>query len=201
MDYTLKIMNQLTQQLEFVREIDKLKGVLRRSFLLDGSRAENSAEHSWHLALMALTLAEHANEAIDVGHVVKMVLIHDIVEIDAGDTFLYDQTGNASKAEREQQAAARIFGLLPAAQRDELIALWQEFEGRETADSHFANALDRFIPLLHNYDNQGKAWRENNVTRDRVIQMAGHMDKGSSTLWNYALNLIDDAVEKGYLAP
>jgi len=201
MGYEQPKMDKLTQQLQFVREIDKLKGVLRRSFLLDGSRAENSAEHSWHLALMALTLAEHANEAVDVSRVVKMVLIHDIVEIDAGDTFLYDQVGNASKAEREQQASARIFGLLPAAQRDELITLWQEFEGRETADSRFANALDRLIPLLHNYHNRGKAWRENNITHGRVIQMVGHIAEGSSALWDYALNLINDAVEKGYLAP
>ncbi len=194
-------MDQLTQQLQFIREIDKLKGVLRRSYIMDGSRRENSAEHSWHLALMALTLAEHANEPVDVSRVVKMVLIHDIVEIDAGDTFLYDQEGNATKADREQRAAARIFGLLPDPQQDELTALWQEFEARETADSRFANALDRLMPLLHNYYNQGKPWQAHGVTRDQVIDMVQHMAEGSTTLWDYAFNLLNDAVDKGYLAP
>lgn len=194
-------MNQLTQQLQFILEIDRLKGVQRRSLLLDGSRRENSAEHSWHLGMLALTLAEHANELVDVNRVVKMVLLHDIVEIDAGDTFLYDQQGNSSKAEREQQAAARIFGLLPAAQRDEFVALWREFEERQTADARFANALDRFIPLLHNYHNAGRPWRENGITRRRVIEMVRHISEGSTTLWEYAQELIDDAVEKGYLAP
>lgn len=194
-------MNQLTQQLQFILEIDRLKGVQRRSLLLDGSRRENSAEHSWHLGMLALTLAEHANELVDVNRVVKMVLLHDIVEIDAGDTFLYDQQGNSSKAEREQRAAARIFGLLPAAQRDEFVALWREFEERQTADARFANALDRFIPLLHNYHNAGRPWRENGITRRRVIEMVRHISEGSTTLWEYAQELIDDAVEKGYLAP
>ncbi len=194
-------MDQLTQQLQFIHEIDKLKGVLRRSTIMDGSRPENSAEHSWHLALLALTLAEHANEPVDVAHVVKMVLLHDIVEIDAGDTFLYDQQGNSSKAAREQQAAARIFGLLPAPQRDAFIALWREFEERQTADSRFANALDRLMPLLHNYHNEGRPWQAHGVTRDRVIAMTGHMAEGSTTLWDYALALLNDAVEKGYLAP
>jgi putative hydrolase of HD superfamily len=129
-----------------------------------------------------------------------MVLLHDIVEIDAGDTFLYDQQGNASKAAREQQAAARIFGLLPKAQQDEFTALWREFEERQTADSRFANALDRLMPLLHNYHNQGKPWQAHGITRERVIDMVGHMAEGSTTLWNYALSLINDAVEKGYLA-
>lgn len=194
-------MNQLTQQLQFIIEIDKLKGVLRRSYLMDGSRRENSAEHSWHLALLALTLAEHANEPVDVTHVIKMVLVHDIVEIDAGDTFLYDTVGNVSKAEREQQAAARIFGLLPAAQRDEMLALWQEFEARETAASRFANALDRFMPLLHNYYNEGRPWREHNIAHDQVLRMVRHMGQGSETLWEYAQTILDDAVKQGYLLP
>ncbi len=174
--------------------------MLRRSYLIDGSRRENSAEHSWHLALLALTLAEHANEPVDVARVVQMVLLHDIVEIDAGDTFLYDQQGNSSKAEREQQAAARILGLLPAAQRDEFVALWREFEERQTAESRFANALDRFMPLLHNYHNQGRPWQAHGVTREHVITMTGHIVEGSTILWDYALTLINDAVEKGYLA-
>lgn len=191
--------SRLSQQIDFILEIDRLKGVLRRSPLLDGSRRENSAEHSWHLALMALLLAEHANAPVDIGRVVKMVLIHDLVEIDAGDTFLYDEDGNDTKAARERQAAQRIFGLLPPDQGDEMKALWREFEARQTADARFAAALDRLIPLLHNYHNQGGPWQANGVSRDQVIAHVGHMGQGSAALWEYAQALIDDAVARGYL--
>lgn len=140
--------SRLRRQLDFILEIDKAKAVLRRSRLLDGSRRENDAEHAWHLAVMALVLAEYANEPIDLSRVVKMLLVHDIVEIDAGDTFIYDDSDPAAKAERERQAAHRIFGLLPADQQQELLALWEEFEARRTADARFAAALDRLQPQI-----------------------------------------------------
>src|SRR5437762_7515762 len=139
------------QQIRFILEIDKLKTILRRTYLLNVDRSENTAEHSWHLAIMAILLAEHANEPVDVSRVVKMVLIHDIVEIDAGDTYFYDAAAALDKSEREQAAADRLFGILPPDQGLELRELWEEFEANETADARFALALDRFIPQLHNY--------------------------------------------------
>lgn len=192
---------RLQQQIRFILEIDNLKHVIRRTYLASGKRLENSAEHSWHLAMMALVLWEHANEKVDLLRVLKMVLVHDIVEIDAGDTYLYDEAGNAGKLAREQQAAERIFGLLPPDQGQELLQLWQEFEARQTADARFAAALDRFMPLLHNYHTKGRAWQENGVTNDQVIARTGHMVEGSETLWQEAEALLEEAVAQGYLAP
>jgi putative hydrolase of HD superfamily len=192
-------VDRLQQQLAFILELDKLKQVMRRSYLANGERLENSAEHSWHLALMALVLAEHANEPVNVGRVIKMVLIHDIVEIDAGDTFFYDDVGAQDKAEREQQAAERIFGLLPAGQGDELMALWQEFEARLTPDARFANTLDRLMPVLHNYYSRGKGWQENEVRPDQVLPRLAHMQDGSETLWQVAQDVIMDAIKQDYL--
>lgn len=184
-------------QITFIMEIDRLKHVLRRNPLLDGSRRENSAEHSWHLAMMAMLLAEHANQPVDVLHVVKILLIHDIVEIDAGDTFLYDRDGNDHE-QREQRAAERIFGLLPATQRDELYTLWREYEELETAESQFARALDRLMPLLHNYHNHGGTWQEYGITHDQVYQANSIMAQGSQTIWEYAQTIIADAKKNGY---
>jgi len=146
---------RLLQQMQFVVEIDKLKRVLRQTLLTDGSRRENSAEHSWHIALMAILLSEYATEPIDILRVVKMLLLHDLVEIDAGDTFCYDDRGHESKAEREMQAADRLFSLLPPDQASEFRALWDEFEAQETADAQFASTLDRLQPLLNNHQTQG----------------------------------------------
>src|SRR5204863_6389117 len=151
---------RLTQQIAFVMEIDKLKTILRQTSLMDNSRRENSAEHSWHLAVMALTLGDYAEPGTDLTHVVKMVLVHDIVEIDAGDTFAYDAQGYTDKNEREERAAARIFGLLPKDQCDELLALWHEFEAIDTPEARFANALDRLEPLLGNYATGGGSWKK-----------------------------------------
>lgn len=194
-------IDRLEQQLSFIREIDKLKAVLRRTFLLDRSRRENSAEHSWHLAVMALLLSEYANEPVDVGHVLKLLLVHDIVEIDAGDTYIYDTAGHADKAEREQRAADRIFGLLPPGQQAELRALWDEFEAQETPEARFANTLDRLQPLLHNYYTEGAAWREHGISRSQVYERNERTARGSQALWDYAKALIDEAVAKGYLKP
>ncbi|MDT8307060.1 MAG: HD domain-containing protein [Anaerolineae bacterium] len=190
---------RLAQQLRFILEADKLKRVQRRSYLADGSRVENTAEHSWHVALMALVLAEHANEEVNPLRVIQMLLVHDIVEIDAGDTYLYDEAANHDKAEREEQAAARLFGLLPTDQGAALYTLWKEFEARETADAQFANALDRLMPLLHNYHSQGLAWLEHGIRGDQVRERLAVMGDGAAGLWSYAQTLIDAAVAEGWL--
>ena len=192
---------RLEQQIGFILEIDRLKHIYRRTFLLDKSRPENDAEHSWHIAVMALLLAEHANAPVDVSHVIKMLLIHDLVEIDAGDTYLYDEQATASKAAREQQAADRIFGLLPADQAQAYRALWDEFEAKHTPDAQFAAALDRLQPLLHNYYTAGLSWQKHGVTSDQVLARCAHIQDGSTVCWDYATQLIQHAVEKGYLAP
>ncbi len=190
---------RLEQQIAFLLEIDKLKSVLRRTYLVDDPRHENSAEHSWHLAVMAMLLAEHANAPVNLLRVLKMLLVHDVVEIDSGDTYIYDVAGNASKAVREQEAAERIFGLLPDDQRDEMHRLWEEFEARQTPEARFAAALDRLMPMLHNYHTQGRAWREHGITDAQVVAHNGHMAEGGAGLWEYAEAMIRDAVDKGYL--
>ena len=190
---------RLEQQIAFLLEIDKLKSVLRRTYLLNEPRHENSAEHSWHLAVMAMLLAEHANVEVNLLHVLKMLLIHDVVEIDSGDTYIYDVAGNESKAAREQEAAGRIFGLLPDDQQGEMHRLWEEFEARATPEARFAAALDRLMPMLHNYHTQGRSWREHGVTDAQVIAHNGHMAEGAAGLWEYAEAMIKDAVGKGYL--
>lgn len=190
---------RLTRQLEFLIEIDRLKHVLRRSPLVDGSRVENSAEHSWHLGMMAIVLAEYAVEPVDVAHVVKMVLVHDIVEIDAGDTYAYDTNGNHDKAERERQAANRLFGLLPVDQAAELRALWDEFEDRRTAEARFANALDRLMPLLHNYLNEGRVWQANHVTAEQIRQRMAPVAEGSAVLGDIVERVLTNSLDRGYL--
>ena len=188
-------MDRLEKQLRFILEIDRLKSIYRRTYLVDGTRNENSAEHSWHLALLALTLAEHANEPLDVAKVVRMVLIHDIVEIDAGDTYIYDAQGD--KVEKERRAADRIFGLLPEDQATEFRELWSEFESAQTPEAQFANALDRFIPQLHNYHTQGRSWKEHGITAERVLTRNAEMSEGSVTLWEWTQTLIERADREG----
>lgn len=198
---TLPQAERLAAQIRFVLEIDKLKGILRQSWLLDESRRENSAEHSWHVAIMALVLAEHANAPVDVARAAMMLIIHDLVEIDAGDTFAYDTAAHSDKQAREQAAADRLFGLLPDDCRDHLRGLWDEFEAAETMDARYANALDRLMPMLHNLHTAGRAWQANGVTADKVYARNGVIAEGSETLWAYARALIETAVGKGYLAP
>ncbi len=192
-------MDQLLQQIEFLKEIDQLKLVLRQTLICGGERRENSAEHSWHLALAALTLSEHANEPVDVSRVIMMLLLHDIVEIDAGDTFIYDDKGNENKMEREQIAADRLFGLLPDDQKNKYMALWHEFEARESADAKFANSLDRLMPLIHNVMAEGGSWQKHGINRAKVDTLTPKIYAGSSTLGDFANHMLDDAVEKGYL--
>jgi putative hydrolase of HD superfamily len=190
-------MDRLARLLQFILEIDKLKSIYRRTYLIDDTRHENSAEHSWHLAMLAIVLAEHANEPLDVSKVVKMVLVHDIVEIDAGDTYIYDAQGN--KAERERLAADRIFALLPADQEAEFRGLWEEFESGATAEARFAIALDRFIPQLHNYHTQGRSWKEHEITAERVFTHTVEISHGSVTLSEWTQTLIERAVAEGLL--
>ncbi len=192
-------ISRLTQQIQFIIEIDQLKQVLRQTLLTDGSRRENSAEHSWHLAIMAIVLAEYAPEGVDLSHAIKMLLIHDLVEIDAGDTFCYDVQGNLGKAEREAEAALRLFGLLPVELGEELRSLWEEFEARETVTAKFAAALDRIQPILHNQQTQGGTWRIHGVTRDKVMQRVQPVETGAPELWSFVQQLIDDCVAAGYL--
>ncbi len=191
--------SRLQRQIAFLLEVDKLKSVLRRTYIPGQDRRENSAEHSWQVSLMAMILAEHANEPVDVCRVMKMMLVHDLVEIDAGDTFVYDQQANADKAEREVAAAERIFGLLPENQTAELRALWEEFEERKTAEARMARGLDRLMPMLHNFHTQGRAWRQNGITDRQVTQTNNIINDGSTALWDYARQLIRSAVENGYL--
>ena len=192
-------ISRLTQQIQFIIEIDQLKQVLRQTLLNDGSRRENSAEHSWHLAMMVIVLAEYAPQGVDLSHAIKMVLIHDLVEIDAGDTFCYDVQGNESKAAKEAQAALRLFGLLPADQASELRSLWEEFEAQETPTAKFAAALDRIQPLLHNQQNRGGTWLIHNITRDQVMKRMAPVETGAPELWLYVQQVIEDCVAAGYL--
>jgi len=195
-------MNErLASQITFIIELDKLKRVLRRTKPVGSDRYEDSAEHSWHLAMITLLLAEYADETIDPNRVLRMVLLHDIVEIDAGDTFLYDPVARQAAQSEEAAAAARIFGLLPADQAAEFLALWQEFEARQSADARFAYALDRLMPLLQNYHNAGQTWQENNVHKAQVWQLNEPIGNGSAQLWALAQRLITESVEKGYLRP
>lgn len=191
---------RLHTQIGFLLEIDKLKQIFRQTYLLDETRKENDAEHSWHFAMYAVLLAEYANEKVDLLKVVKMALIHDLVEIDAVDTFLYDEVGNADKAEREEKAAERIFGLLPPDVGEELHALWVEFEAKETAEAKFAGAIDRLQPFLHNIHTDGRAWGEHGISAKQIRERNGVIENGSEDLWAYAVSLLDEAVAKGQVA-
>ncbi|MEZ9929160.1 phosphohydrolase [Vibrio breoganii] len=193
-------MQRLNQQLEMLMEIDQLKNVLRRTRVKSAQgRLENSAEHSWHVATMAMLTQEHANAKVDIARVLKMLLLHDIVEIDAGDTFVYDAVASKEQEQKELLAADRLFGYLPEGQREELRAIWDEFEAATTDDAKFAKALDRIIPMLLNYHNQGQSWVEHQVKRSQVIAINGRIQQGSETLWQKALQIIDEAVENGWL--
>ena len=193
-------MNHLLNQIEFIREIDKLKYIFRKTKLINSDRPENDAEHSWHLAMMAIVLAGHANEPIDLEKVMKMVLIHDIVEIDSGDVFAYDTTKSHDNFDEELKAARRIFGILPEEQAEEFINLWIEFEEMKTPESKFARALDRLEPLLQNASNNGGTWREFDVKYDKVIEKKKVIKNGSEKIWEFAKQLIDESVEKGILS-
>jgi len=194
-------MNQrLEQQLSLLIELDRLKSVLRRTRVRSAEgRLENSAEHSWHVAMMALLMQEHANEPVEIAKVVKMLLLHDIVEIDAGDTFVYDAQASKEQEEKELAAAHRLFGMLPQDQGQELFDVWQEFELAQSPEAKFAKALDRLVPMLLNYHNDGQSWVENEVSKSQVMQVNQKIEKGSQVLWDKAKSLIEEAVENGWL--
>lgn len=190
----------LAAQLEFLLEADRLKGIERMTRLIDGSRRENTAEHSWHLALFALVLHEHADEPVDLLRVITMLVVHDLVEIDAGDTFAYDTAGYEDKEAREQAAADRIFGLLPAEQAAELRAAWEEFEARATPEARFANAVDRLQPVLLNHARGGGPWQEHGITMERVLLRNEPIGDGSTVLWGEAQRRIRELDERGLFA-
>ncbi|CAH1585737.1 Predicted hydrolase [Vibrio jasicida] len=193
-------MERLEKQLALLIELDQLKSVLRRTRVKSAEgRLENSGEYSWHVALMAVLMQEHANAPVDIGRVMKMLLIHDVVEIDAGDTFVYDVAASKEQEEKELKAAERLFGMLPSDQSSELLALWNEFEAAQTDDAKYAKALDRLIPMLLNYHNDGQSWIENGVTREQALTVNKRIELGSVTLWDKAKELIEGATEKGWL--
>lgn len=194
------IQERFTRQIAFLLELDKLKNIYRQTLVLHEDRAENDAEHSFHLAMMACILAEHANTPVDVLHTMKMVLVHDVVEIDAGDTYCYDAKGNEDKREREMKAADRLFALLPEDQAAEFRALWEEFEEKATPEAKFANALDRIQPMLLNYKKGGISWMKHGITEAQVTNRnIPTVSTGSDTIGEFAAEIIKAAKEAGYL--
>lgn len=190
---------RLEQQIRFLVEVDKVKNIFRQTYLADGRRKENDAEHSWHLALAAVLLKEHMDEEVDLEKVMIMVLIHDLVEIDAGDTYAYDTAGAATKREREVKAAERIFGLLPEDQGSRFRSLWDEFEEYQTADAKFAHLLDNFQPLLLNDASDGKSWEEHGVHRSQVCRRNERIPETSRIVWEKMQEIMEKHVERGHL--
>ena len=192
-------MERVQKQMEFIVEVDKVKQIIRQTYLADASRKEDDAEHSWHLALMAVLLKEYSNEEVDLAKVIPMVLIHDLVEIDAGDTYAYDDAGAETKEDRETKAADRIFGLLPADQGKYFRELWNEFEAYETAEAKFAHVLDNCQPLLLNDASNGRSWAEHGVRKSQIYRRNEHTSEGSVEIWKYMQKLIDKHVELGHV--
>lgn len=190
---------RLKKQMDFLLEADKLKFITRQTYLSDGKRKENDGEHSWHLALMAVLLSEYSNEKVDLIKVITMVLIHDIVEIDAGDTYAYDAVGNQSKREREVKAADRIFNILPEDQAKKFRQLWEEFEAYETPEAKFAHVCDNVQPLMLNDATDGLAWREHDVKKSQVLQRNSRTGEGSQVMMEYINKILDKNVESGNL--
>jgi putative hydrolase of HD superfamily len=191
-------MEKLKEQLAFVLEIDRLKQIYRQSYLVDGTRKENDAEHSWHIACMALVLREYAPD-VDLLRVISMLLVHDLIEIDAGDTYAFDEEAAKSKREREVAAAERIFALLPEAQCKEFRGLWDEFEEKQTKEAEFAHAMDRIQPFLLNYASDGKSWKEHGVKKSQIYRRNDWMEGKYDIFWEYMKELIDEHVAKGNL--
>ena len=191
--------SRLEKQIAFLTEVDKEKNIFRQTYLADGKRKENDAEHSWHLALAAVLLKEHMKEDADLGRVMTMVLIHDLVEIDAGDTYAYDTEGAATKREREVKAADRIFGILPEDQGTYLRELWDEFEAYETAEAKYAHLLDNFQPLMLNDASDGKSWEEHGVHKSQVCRRNARIPETSEIVWEKMLEIMDKHIEKGHL--
>ena len=195
------ITKRLKKQIDFIIEIDKMKNIFRKSYITDASRNENDAEHSWHIALMAIILFEYSNfKDIDILKIIKMLLIHDIVEIDAGDVMIYDKKKQKTKLEKEKKAADRIFSLLPDEQKKEFHSLWIEFEERKTKESKFARVLDRLQPIILNYCAKGKTWKEANTKSKDILEVNQIINDGSTELWKFAQELVKDSLSKKYLS-
>jgi putative hydrolases of HD superfamily len=195
-------IEKFNRQIEFIVEMDKVKQIVRDTILMDTSRKENDAEHTWHMAVGAMILSEYANEEnLDMLKVYKMILLHDIVEIDAGDTFIYGNVDWQDKAIKEKKAAKRIFGLLKSDQGKQLEGIWNEYEEAITPESRFAQAMDSFMPILHNYRTNGLQWQRLNVSSAEVISGNRRIESGSIILWNYIESIVNDAVNKGFLKP
>jgi len=190
--------DRLNRQLDFVYEVDKVKNILRKSKVFDGSRYENDAEHSWTICLMAFLLREYSNFEVDMGKVLLMLLIHDIPEIDAGDTFLYSKERETAP-DREGEAAKRIFAMLPEDQAEFLLSLWREFEAKETREAKFASVFDRMEPVLQNFRTEGSTWKKYGITKADILAKNRHIGEGSEALWGFFSNLIDECVKLGYL--
>ncbi len=192
---------KLKRQLEFIREIDKVKSIFRQTPLIDKSRKENDAEHSWHLAMMTIVLAEYAPPGTDLNRVIQMVLVHDLVEIDAGDSYLFDESAQLDKEEREQKAADRIFGILPEETGSEIMDLWQEFEERKTDEARFAALMDRIQPFIHNISTDGISWLEHGISRSQVLGRMRPVVGQFPLFWEFLTANVDGAVKKGWLKP
>lgn len=190
-------MTRLEQQVQFILEIDKVKNIFRQTYLSDRNRKENDAEHSWHIAIMAILLQEYAEESVDALKVMTMVLLHDLVEIDAGDTYAYDVDGAATKRERELKAAERIFGILPEDQGKYFRELWDEFEEYETADAKYAHLLDNFQPLLLNHASGGVSWVEHEVKKSQIYKRNDRIEETSKVIWEYMKSVVDENISKG----
>ena len=193
--------DRIRRQLALVVESDRLKLVLRRTLVTGGVRQENSAEHSWHLALAAMALAEHAGAEVDIGRVMRMVVVHDLVEIDAGDTFAYDATANLGRVDREKLAADRLFGLLPAPEGVEMRSLWEEFEEGTSPTARFAIALDRLLPLLLNDLTDGGSWRVHGVTKTQVLRRMAPIEQAIPALWPVVREIVDRNCTLGHITP
>ncbi len=191
-------MPSLAQQIAFIKEVDKIKNIFRKNLNFSNERFENDAEHSWHLCIMAVTLAEYANEPVDLLRVIKMLLIHDVVEIDVGDVMIYKKTDADSEAEKE--AAHRIFGMLPPGQKQEYLDLWLEFEELNTPDACYARSIDRLEPMLQNLHYECRIWNHHGVTYDQIVSVTGKIDEGSHVLWDYALSILDRLREEGKIS-
>lgn len=193
-------MNErLLKDMEFIIELDKMKSILRQTSLINEDRREDDAQHSWHISVMAMLLAEYSNEKVDVCRVMKMLLTHDLVEIYAGDTFCYDKAGNNDKREREVAAAEKIFGILDEDKGKELRALWDEFEDMETPEALFAASMDRLQPMLNNYHNDGGTWKKFDVGKSDIYKRIAPVKKSSDELWDYVEHMLEDAFEKGFI--
>jgi len=197
----MKDIDSFFETISFISYIDQLKGIIRKNGLNDGSRPENTAEHSWHAALSALLLSQYSDQPIEINRVIQMLLIHDLVEIEAGDAFVYDKDEVSGQEEAEAKALDLVFGKLPDGQAEVLKTLWNEFEARETPEAKFAKAIDRFLPLYSNFINKGYSWQPYNVTKSQVREVASIIQGGSEQLWAVVEEMLDHAVDEGYLEP